>query len=405
MKPLRFLLSITLLEIFLSFIAPRLHAEDHHRGVSWILQMCTAKADCGTIARTYQGMNRINAGWMYLTSNPDGCKCSRTILKDPRPKRIRVDICNSTCFPERGRKCERHECFAGMTAKTASAAIMKNDPATFKRIDRSISMAVSDRLAAEGPIEYAIKPCLECTLTRQARTKLNEYVKAKTATLPGTLYVDNPEGDSCLPGYLCEKHGTPSGGSNIISDNDGKDYDTIDQWSYFRKNMSSWLTLAWKACNNGLKKGDGYSPPVNRKNYCGMSRDGTDFRSFLVDNAISVNREVSDIDLKGCKNKKPDTKGFVLKLGDGRSHGVFLAPASLSKGVFKKVELRANGKVDGSSPGPGYRYGQKYAHDPRGKERRIYDMRKHPNSYPDNSVLFADGNCWILKKPRFRVAY
>lgn len=405
MNPWKFLALLFSYICTLMFLIAIANAEDHTRGVSWILQMCTEKTDCTTIRDSYQGASRINTGWMYLTSNPNRCKCSQSLLRDPRPKRVRVHICNSTCFPERGRRCEKHECFAGMTAKTASAAILKNDRETYLRIDKSIAMLREDLKAAVQPLSLGIAPCLECTLTREARVKLNEYVKSKTGDIPNVRYVDNPYGDSCLPGYLCEKHGTPDGNGAIISDNDGLDYDTINQWGYWKKNADAWLALAWKICNNGLKKSEPYRNPVDRINYCGMSRDGTDFKSFTVDNAVTVTREVSQVDLKGCKNKNPDTKGLVLKLGDGRAYGVFLAPASLSRGVFKKVELRANGKVDGASQQPGYRYGQPYEHDPAGKKRRIYDLRKHPNTYPDNSVLFADGNCWILKKPRFRVAY
>lgn len=396
----------------LSFLLlPALCFAEENRGVSWILQMCSEHADCSVVDSAYKDANKLNAGWMVLTSNPNRCKCAPKFLSDLRPKRVRVTICNSTCFPERGRQCQPHECFAGQNSKTASAAVLSNEPRTYRRIDKAIAIAKNDLRGARGVLELGIAPCLECTLTREARLKLNRYVWDKFSDIPHVA-VDNPYGDSCLPGVICEKHGSPQGGPQIISDNDGLDYDGIDQWKYWQKNESSFLTLAWKGCNNGLKKCEkppcSFIPPQNRKDYCGRSRDGVDFSSATAPNAVAVQSPVNDADKKGCKrfHDAPDgLKNFVLKLGDGRNYGVWLSPEKLSKASFKKVQLRKGGRVvDESKPGdPRYRFGAVYGHDPAGHRRRVYDFRKHPNSYPDNSVLFADGNCWVLKKPRFRV--
>lgn len=403
--------SITLIKIVALVLAiqVQLVTAQENRGVSWILQMCSARSDCGAISSAYKNASVLNAGWMYLTSNPDGCQCSRKFLSDPRPKRVRLDLCNSTCFPERGRRCEPQECFAGMRQGDASAAVLKNDPATYRRIDRAINLAKADIAAATPPLTVAIKACLECSLTTEARKKLNEYAKQKfpESQFPGIKFVDNPLTGGCLPGYLCERHGSPKGGDNLISDNDGLDYDGIDQWQYWKQNAKSFMVLAWKGCNNGLKKGEGYKPGVQRTDYCGASRDGVDFASATQTNAIEINSALDPQDTKGCKRmvEAPDGKvNFVLKLGEGRSYGVFLPPSRLSVQRFNTVQLRKNGRViDESKPGGFYRFGEPYDHDTMRPKRRVYDFRRHPNSYPDNSVLFADGVCWVLKKPRFRV--
>lgn len=367
--------------------------------------MCSEATDCSAIKTAYKDASVINAGWMYLTSNPNRCKCASQLLADPRPKRIRIDICNSTCFPERGRQCQPHECFAGMKQAQASNAIKTNDKKTYARIDKSIAMAQKDLISFSG--ELFVKACLECSIDRAARLKLNDYVAKKFQNIPGVRFVDNPINDNCAPGMICEKHGSPAGSSNLIADNDGLDYDGIDQLKYWRKNKPSIMVLAWKGCNNGLKHGEGFKPPQNRVNYCSGSRDGKDFNSATVPNAVDATAPVNQIDLKGCKKmlKAPDgLKEFVLKLGDGRKYGVFLAPVAQSKNVFKKVELIKNGqRVDGASKQPGFRYGAPYLEDPPNARRRIYDFRNHPNSYPDNSVIHADDKCWVLEKPRFRV--
>lgn len=380
-----------------------------NRGVSWILQMCSEAADCGVIKTAYKNASVINAGWMYLTSNPNRCKCAKELLSDARPKRIRIDICNSTCFPERGRTCQPHECFAGMRQAQAGEAILKNDPKTFARIDKAISMAQNDLKNFQG--DLFVKSCLECSIDPKARAKLNSYIQSKFSNFSAARFVDNPINDSCTPGMICEKHGEPAGNPNLIADNDGLSYDGINQLGYWRKNKSSVMVLAWKGCNNGLKKCEkppcSFIPPPNRKDYCGSSRDGVDFASATATGAINTPDPVNPVDLKGCKKmlKASDGVGnFVLKLGDGRNYGVFLSPLSISKTIFKSVNLMKNGKrVDGAKQQAGFRYGALYTHEPVGKQRRVYDFRGHPNSYPDNSVLHADDYCWVLEKPRFRV--
>lgn len=388
------------------FVASAAQAEEN-RGVSWLLQMCSEKSDCSAIKTTYRNASVLNAGWMYLTSNPNRCKCASEFYSDPRPKRVRIHICNSTCFPERGRQCQPYECFGGMNTAQANKAVLNNDQAVYKRIDKAIAQARQDLSAAKGQTEVAVSFCLECSLDPQARQKGNNYVRSKFQDIPNIRFVDNPLTGQCFPGYLCERHGTPASGANGISDNDGADYDGIDQLKYWRQNQKAYLALAWKSCNNGLKRGEGFIPPLDRANYCTLGRDMPDFNSFAQTNAIAENTPQNPADRKGCKTmyKAPDGPGgLILKLGDGRNYGVLLTPAGLSKKMFKRVELRKDGKVvDGSKPGVGFRYGVPYEHDPANRKRRVYDLRRHPNTYPDNSVLFADGNCWVLKKPRFRI--
>lgn len=297
-----------------------------------------------------------------------------------------------------------------MRQAEAARAILSGDPSTYKRVDRAIAMAKGNLLSAKGPLKLYVKALLESTIDPAARRKLNAYVKSKfpESEFPGVEFVDNPNNDSCQKGMICEKHGSPVGSENLIADNDGLDYDGIDQLKYWRKNKPSRMVLAWKGCNNGLAKGEAFKPGQDRKNYCSASRDGRDFNSATVANAPDRPGSVDALDLKDCKKilKAPDgPQKFVLKLSEGRTFTVWLSPPAQSAAVFKRVELTKHGKrVDGSRPGvPGKRYGVPYQPDTTNPKRRLYDFQGHPTEYPDNSVLHADGFCWILEKPRFRV--
>jgi hypothetical protein len=251
------------------------HSQEN-RGISWLGQMCHEKTKCSVIERSFEGVATINTGWLYTTFNPNRCKCSPVVLQDSRPKRVRVAICNSTCFPERGRRCQKFECFAGMTGRQASRAILNDNSKVFQRIDRSISLAKADLSTATPPLELFVQPCLECSISRDARRKLNEYVAAQ---FPGVAIVDNPVGGKCLPGYVCEVHGNVRARRGSIVDLDGVDYSKIDKRAFWRKNNQALMALAWKPCANGIS-GGAFQTPISRSRFCSQS-DAVDFNNGI----------------------------------------------------------------------------------------------------------------------------
>ncbi|MFO0203358.1 MAG: hypothetical protein ACK528_09545, partial [Alphaproteobacteria bacterium] len=234
------------------------------RGISWLGQLCHAKADCTVILDTHATDSTLVFGWLAGTFNPTGCKCSPLILSDPRPKRVRVSICNSTCLPERGRRCHRYECFAGMNTRQVERAIMANNPKLYGRIDRIISEVKSDLSYATGNLELYIKPCLECSVNKRARLKLNEYIGNQ---FPGIPLVDNPFYGQCEPGYICERHGNVKGNANTIIDLDGVSYSKINHFEFWNSNRNALMVLAWKPCHNGIVPGP-FISPLARSKFC-----------------------------------------------------------------------------------------------------------------------------------------
>ena len=424
----KFLISFCLF-CFCATIACGANLTQNNRGVSFILSMCSSKAQKQGkfFNQIYKNADVINAGWLYgATSNPDKCTWAPKLYSMKKPKRVRIHVCNSTCFPERGRSCQAKECFAGYkTAKDASAALLKKDKNMLKRINRIVDMIRADYKAAPKDsagkstvIDFAVSSCLECTLTRDARKFLNDYVKERLKPINDErkkegskeiAWVDNPQNDSCLDGYLCEKHGTPNVNSKGIADNDGVDYDTIAQYDYWNNNTDAYMVLAWKPCLNGAATVagttgvNGFVPPQSRTAYCDNSREGPEFEIFTNKKLILPKNykkaDYANADLKGCKSY--NNVDFVWKLGDHKKYTVWLAPAKYAK--FKSVYLSCGGKtVDKSEPKPGKRYGSPYSHDPAGKQRKIYDFNKAMWNYPDKCVLHADSNCWLMPTAYFR---
>lgn len=438
--------SITLMVVLLALsIVDKAKADDpiymkpmhgrENRGVSFILSMCSdkAKQQKKLFKKIYENATVLNAGWLYgATSNPDKCTWAARFYNDPRPKRVRIHVCNSTCFKTRqNRTCQPKECFGGYkTEAEANKAILAGNKNLFARVDRIIEMIKSDYKSApkdkDGKstiVDFAVSACMECTLSDSARLKLINYIKDKLQSiekerkaqgLSAIAWVDNPlDSRNCFKGFICEKHGTPNVGKNGIADNDGHDYDTINQIEYWTKNTDAYMALAWKPCFNGAADvagttgSSGFIPPQNRTGYCTVKKEGPEF-SPVTNKALllKVKDDKSNYKAnttKGCGSFEEFDKTFVWKLADKeRNFTTWVAPAKYKK--FSKVQLICDGKVvDSSYPQIGYRFGQDYSHDnpPR---RKIYDFRKNIGTYPIEGfcVLHADKYCWRMQYPYFR---
>ena len=105
--------------------------------------MCSASADCGAILDSYRSAPVVVAGYLNSTFNPNGCKCIGQVMSILKPKTIRVTLTNSTCFPERGRRCQKHECFYGESVKSADAKVRKKDPKILGCLTKSATQVIN----------------------------------------------------------------------------------------------------------------------------------------------------------------------------------------------------------------------------------------------------------------------
>lgn len=391
----------------------------NNRGVSFILQMCSANAkDQDKFWETaYKYSSVINAGWLYgQTSKLDGCQWSKKFMKLSKQKRVRVHICNCTCFKDRGRKCGPNECFPGadMTTAKANQMVANHNAQLFKTIDKIIDKAITDAEAAKLTlVDYAVSPCLESGLTASNRKIMMQYIEGKFASyaayraskgLNPIRFVDNPLNDTCLKNRFCEKHGDVKRGAKGIADLDGIPYDGIAQANYGEINKKAWMVLLWDYCLNGLPKGADFQYPNTRTDWCGVTRDANYYAHFTDDRFQAVPDPIkyADADLKGCTSFQTMNEKFVWKLGEGRN---FTTAVINKQPTFQKMWIMKDGKQIDYTGGVGKRVGQPYHNDPN---NLIYDFQKPMENYPDNVVLHgrkkgASGDvCWKFPKPSFR---
>lgn len=390
----------------------------NNRGISYILQMCSvqAKTQRKFWNEAYKNSSVWNAGWLYgQTSNQVGCQWSKAFMQMPKPKRVRVHICNCTCFKDRGRKCGSNECFPGsISTSEANKMVANHNAKLFKTIDKIVAKAIEDAKAAGNTlVDFAVSPCLESGLTAANRKIMMQYVVSKFTThnaervaagLNPIRYVDNPLNDTCLKNRFCEKHGFIKRGAKGIADTDGVDYDNIAQATYGGNNSKAWMVLAWKPCLNGLKPKATFIDPVTRVDYCSINRDAANFAHFTDDNfqAVPTSSTYAAADTKNCASfQNLNTQKFVWKLGEEKNFTTWVTPPNMP--VFKSVFLSKNGKHVDDAGGVGKRFGTAYAHE---AGRRVYDFKYPLQNYPDNAVLHGSKSggdmCWKFPKPSFR---
>ncbi len=147
------------------------------------------------------------------------CQCVQEALKSPKLRYLRVHISNGTCFPERGRRCEKSDVFYKETQKSASDKILKGDRTIYRRFLNSLSASIK-LLEGHGK-EVRYSPMLESPFSTAARRRLLVAVERRVGK---ERTVDSVLSQRCIEGYICERHGDApryTKGQRCISDLDG----------------------------------------------------------------------------------------------------------------------------------------------------------------------------------------
>jgi len=369
-------------------------APSYNQGMSGI-GLCSPYADRNAIVHVYDNAPKIIFGWLNKTFN-ESCPIANDLMQVDKPKLFRATAINATCFPERGRHCESYECFAGMSQSEAERQLNAENAKLFTCIDNQFAKLKALSLKAhKNTLDFYVAVLLEAPFKKPARQKVFNHAEKY---FDKAHLVDSVINDSCITGYNCEKHSFATPPVPFV-DTDGSDilqYNGVYKW--LRSLGRSKSVMAWSPCINGVGVHDTvFQDPRKRTKFC-TSREWKWFSYFVNPRA----RELAPLiqtDVKGCKQTYPSEdgsgQGFLLKLGDGKSIAVALFPNTF-RNKFGKVTIIKNGKQVDTG-----RYRE--IETEKGSGRMIYDFNLHPASLPDNSVLHADSNCWVLKKPQFRI--
>ena len=203
-------------------------------------------------------------GFLAPPTFGERCECGARYLALPERKYARIMLINGTCFPERGRRCDKTEPFYGETIGSAQKKILKDDPDMLARLDRSFELT-KRLLSSMTNADVDLGICLECPFDMPARKKLLSRARLH---FPGFTFVDSVITQRCLPGVLCERHGTRQTHKKpCIADLDGEDGRAVDLPKYRKATANCKATLYWEPKYNcqPAKVGREFVLPRKRK--------------------------------------------------------------------------------------------------------------------------------------------
>jgi hypothetical protein len=369
---------------------------------------------CEEMLREYRRIPQLALPIILDTPGKD-YSCLDRVLQLPNLVAVELHVINETCFPERGRRCQKHEVPYGYSVKSWTEKIRKRDSGLVRRIQGAAARAAAIAAKARPSVQVFVSPLLESNLGT-AEGKIVIDIFRPYFTRPVT-FVWNPVRDvGRIEGTHYELHGyNPRLSAPCIYNNDGAFYEPVQAPYYLGKYSQCAIAAYWTLgdnCNDKrYSKTDGFVE-VPKRVGCNRARE---FRQ-IVDNIIKVtgpapSANANPSDLRGCRaiRKVPDgeKRGFIWKQMEpaegGRSCGgrpsngaVVLVPFGDSS---KKLEAWKDGKRVES-----FCFAGDYAHDQRGRQRKLYRTNRNVPDFPAGTVLKTDKNiCFVVKNPAERI--
>jgi hypothetical protein len=177
---------------------------DSLRGAS-LIGLCSKKFDCNGVIEVLSTTPReehITFGYLAETFGRR-CTCLDRLLALPNPKVVRVHIANGTCFPERGRRCNRLDVFSGLSQKRAETLLNRNNRKLMRRFRMAVRR-VHERLSVRQDLTIYYSSTLESPFRKRARKRLLEALKGIVGE---ENLVDSVLKQRCLSDTICERHG------------------------------------------------------------------------------------------------------------------------------------------------------------------------------------------------------
>ena len=249
-------LACILFSFFSCLVFPPSATSEPLPGASYI-GLCSPHFPCKAALRVFRGIDVPALGFLADSFSADNkCKCLDNFMTLGTFRYVRVHVVNGTCFPERGRKCGKHDFFSGMTMRQAESAILAKDAKLLRRFRlrlRRLKKYFGDRAL----VRYS--PVLENPFGDRARSiLLREAVKV----VPYDSLVDSTTRAKCLPGYICELHGDAprfSRNQPCIGDLDGISFYDSYLDGYAKRTARCEVAFFWTTSFNLLPRD--YSGP------------------------------------------------------------------------------------------------------------------------------------------------
>jgi len=237
---------------------------DPLKGAS-LIGLCSKKFDCNgleEVLSTTPVEEHITFGYLAETFGRR-CRCLDRLLALPNPKVVRVHIANGTCFPERGRRCNRLDVFSGLSQRQAETLLNRNNRKLMRRFRMAVHR-VHERLSGRQDAIIYWSSTLESPFRKRARKRLLEALRG---IVGDENLVDSVLKQRCLSNTVCERHGDRFSfqeGQRCIVDTDGIPMSSMNRSSFQRDSKNCELAFYWTGGFN-LLEGNRFTDPLKRK--------------------------------------------------------------------------------------------------------------------------------------------
>jgi hypothetical protein len=243
--------------VLLSFLVVSATANSEPLAGASYIGLCSPQFPCAAALRAYRGIDEPALGFLADSFSPSGtCECLDRFMTMGSFRYVRVHITNGTCFPERNRKCGKHDFFNGMTLRQAEGAIIARDAKLLRKFRlrlRRLKAYFGDRAL----VRYS--PVLENPFSDRARKVL---LREAAKIVSEDSLVDSTIRPTCLRNYICEVHGDQPRfppGQRCIGDLDGISFYDSYLDGYAKKTARCEAAFFWTTSFNLLPRG--YSGP------------------------------------------------------------------------------------------------------------------------------------------------
>lgn len=353
----------------------------------------------------------------------DNTKCLEKFIEDNRPKQLEIHLINEVC--QRNHRCGPYEFLSQISSSEYERRLSQRDPKLIEAI-KSYAKAPSDFVRRnQGKFECFVSPGLESNLSDRAALILNSVIKP---LFPGCKIVRNPAGINKSRGVagaeILEVHGPRPGlKPPCIANLDGNDVSfarrpaLLSAGSITERGLTDYLdrmskcdtAYIWTAEMNGIQSHGGFIDPRARKNFPDQNLLDSIRPHLTGKKPAPIQTAVLQRGCKRMHNPLDGIGGFVWKQSDVHPGAVALFPSSFPK--FSTVDVIRLGPVGANSgtsgtqmiSGTPFTYGGLGNPDRDGRMRQHWRTNMRARDFARNSVLRADGHCWVLPSPGSRI--
>jgi hypothetical protein len=378
---------------------------------------------CDRTLKVFEGVAKPSLSVLWHSFG-DNTQCLEKFINDSRPKQLEIHLINEVC--QRNRRCGPYEFLANTSTADYEKRLASRDPKLISAI-KNYAKAPSEFLKRhQGKFECYVSPGLESNLSDRGAKTLNDAIRPM---FPGCAIVRNPAGINRARGLagaeIIEVHGpNPRISPECIANLDGNDVSfarrpaLLTAGSINERSLMDYLTrmqkcraaYIWTAEMNGLNPHDkGFVDPRKRSNFPDANLIEAMKPHLQGKKPVAFQAPALQRGCARMHNPFDGAGGFVWKQSDVHPGAVAVFPSSFSKfakvDVIRSLPAGSNSGASGKQviSGNPFMYGGLGNPDTNGKNRQHWRTPIRARDFARNSILRADGHCWILSNPGSRI--